>query len=161
MEFGKALQSLNITGISQADSKKMFDALDWDKNGKVLITTIDSAFKFYDRQKKEQFAPIDDICTKILNAFNVDEQFINDSLKVLQKQDGLELSDFVSFFIQMPTSVQYYSTEELLHLGEHFVNERGTVDFVELARTFLNNRMTKGLRKDVYKKGIHELPKVQ
>ena len=31
----------------------MFDALDWDKNGKVLITTIDGAFKFYDRQKKE------------------------------------------------------------------------------------------------------------
>lgn len=61
----------------------------------------------------------------------------------------------------MPTSVQYYSTEELLHLGEYFCNEKGTVDFVDLARTFLNNRMTRGLRKDVYKKGIHEFPKVQ
>lgn len=48
-EFDKAITSLNITGISAADIKKMFDALDWDKNGKILIHTIVGAFKYYDR----------------------------------------------------------------------------------------------------------------
>ena len=57
----------------------------------------------------------------------------------------------------MPTSEKFYSTEELLHIGEHFVDEKGTVNLTEFAKELLNCRMTKGLRTNVYNKGIHQL----
>lgn len=38
------------------------------------------------------------------------------------------MSDFVSFFTQMHTSEKYYSTEEVLNLGDNFVKENGTID---------------------------------
>ena len=104
---------------------------------------------------------IDDICEKILKALNCDEDYLNRELPKAQKPltNGLELEDFVNFFMQMTKASDFLKSEELLYLGEHYSNDKGFVDSSYLLKRLLEVRMHRNLRKDTYSQGIHELPR--
>jgi hypothetical protein len=72
----------------------MFNILDYDKNKKVPVITISNAFNFLDKQnRKQNTASIEEICSKILMAFNVDESYLEQNITSLKKgREGLELS---------------------------------------------------------------------
>ena len=67
------------------------------------------------------------------------------------------MTDFVNHMVKLPDSTQHYTSDEILALGEHFVNEQGNLASDELLSHLMNVRMSRNLRKDIYSKGIHEL----
>jgi hypothetical protein len=50
----------------------------------------------------------------------------------------------------------HYTKEEILHLGENFVNEAGFVAYDEMLAYMRRVRKDKGLARDAYKTGIQE-----
>ena len=95
--------------------------------------------------------PIEDVCENILKAINCDEDYLNRELPKAQKStNGLELEDFVNFFMHMSESQRFFKSDELLYLGENFTNDKGTVDFGLFLAKLLDVRMHKGLKRDHY-----------
>jgi hypothetical protein len=105
----------------------------------VPIFTIVNAFKFFDRQnKKFQVAPINEIIEKVMKAFNCDEVQLKSKLKALEKPNGLDLTDFVTYLTSLPRSTEYYTSDEIIALGENFVNEeKGMIELPEMLAKFL------------------------
>lgn len=84
-EFSKALDKLSLNSIGQADRERMFNILDFDKSKKVPVITISNAFNFFDKQnRKQNTASIEEICSKILMAFNVDESYLEQNIPSLK-----------------------------------------------------------------------------
>lgn len=95
--------------------------------------------------------PIDDVCEKILKAINCDEDYLNRELPRAQKTpNGLELEEFVNFFMHMTRSQEFFKSEELLFLGENYTNDKGTIDFSYFLKRLLEVRMSRGLKRDNY-----------
>jgi hypothetical protein len=137
----------------------MFSILDYDKNERVPLITISNAFNFLDKQNRKQTtASIEEICSKILKAFNVDERHLEQYIPSLKDGNGkLELRALVQGLCDYyKDSSTHYSKEDIMQLGENFVNEAGYVAFDEMLSYMRRVRMDKGLAKDAYKTGIHE-----
>lgn len=138
-DFNRAIENLGLIEITKETRCKIYHILDWDQNGEVPIFTIVNAFKFFDRQnKKFQVAPINEIIEKVMKAFNCDEVQLKSKLKALEKPNGLDLTDFVTYLTSLPRSTEYYTSDEIIALGENFVNEeKGMIELPEMLAKFL------------------------
>lgn len=82
-EFSKALRDLNCNSVTEQSVYQIFYLLDRKSTRLVRIADIEGLFKTHQR-KSNPFVSPDDVIEKILRAFNVDFQFIQNELKTLQ-----------------------------------------------------------------------------
>jgi len=58
----------------------------------------------------------------------------------------------------LPRSTEYYTNDEIIALGENFVNEeKGMIDLPDMLAAFLKVRLDRNLVMNQYEKGIHEV----
>lgn len=154
----KALDDLNLSSISRNDSEKIFKMLDTDGNERVPIATINNLFVLFNKKNRRSDKPsMDEICFKVLQAFNFDDAFLDKKIPELGRNGGLTSEAIVQYFTSLPKSTDFYSSEEIQDLAENFVDENGQVVYADMLKQMNTVRRDRKVYKDPHKIGIHEM----